>query len=166
MKKNKKIFPNRLIVGACIVVCVGSIAAITAGMRAKQGKLVSNMYIQKPARQQHVPSYFPRSFPIYPEASLSGTLDGTNENNEGNIWLSFITPHSYEKVVAFYEKELPGTQWHITDTIALADGRTMLMKHPEWTGTFVISPGETEGTRIIIVLQKITASFLPGTAKP
>jgi len=100
-----------------------------------------------------IPADFPKDFPLYPEAKLSGSLSGSAKDKDAGYWLTFTTPDGLEKVVSYYKTNLPKSGWEETATFTANETTTWAVTKGTMEGTVAVSrEKEARETTILVML--------------
>ncbi len=102
-----------------------------------------------------VPDNFPKDFPLYPNAKVSGSLSGANQGKSGGFWLTFTTSDALDKVVAYYKTNLTANGWKTTATLETGDNITWTVTKGTLEGTVTIDrASDSKETSILIILSE------------
>lgn len=113
-----------------------------------------------------IPDNFPKDFPIYPGAEVTGSLSGAQAGSKDGFWLTLSSKDAFDKVNGFYTTALKANGWTAeSSTIYIKDTTAETVTKGTWTGTLTVTADSTKGTQIVIVLGKgeATPSPEPGT---
>ncbi len=100
-----------------------------------------------------IPAGFPSDFPIYSGAKIEGNISGAENNAGKGFWLILSTSDASDKVITYYESNLPKNGWGIGETMNIADSSSMTVSKGSLTGSVIIGSDKEKGTSIIITLQ-------------
>jgi len=98
-----------------------------------------------------IPSGFPKDFSLYPGAKVSGNISGAENKAGKGFWLIMTTVDSADKVIAFYEANLPKSGWIVENTMNIGTSSTWEVTKGDMTGAVIVAADEKEkGTSIVI----------------
>ena len=98
-----------------------------------------------------IPEGFPKDFPLYPGAKVSGNISGAENKAGKGFWLIMTTVDSADKVIAFYEANLPKSGWIVENTMNIGTSSTWEVTKGDMTGAVIVAADEKEkGTSIVI----------------
>ncbi len=86
---------------------------------------------------QELPDTFPKDFPLYPGATVKGSMSG-NDTATG-FWIVMTSTDDLIKVTAFYKTNLPSRGWTISNTMTL-----------DTTTTWGVTKGNLEGSVMVL----------------
>lgn len=100
-----------------------------------------------------IPEVFPKDFPVYQGAKVSGSVSGGQSGKGNGFWLTLTTPDAVSKVAEFYKEALKSNGWEVQSTIAMGGATTYAVTKGEMNGSVTISqPEGTSETTILIAL--------------
>jgi hypothetical protein len=100
-----------------------------------------------------IPAGFPKDFPLYPGAKIEGNISGAENQAGKGFWLIMSTSDASDKVVAFYETNLPKNGWTVGNTMNIGSSSTWEVTKGDMTGNIIVGTDEEkEGTSIVITL--------------
>lgn len=102
-----------------------------------------------------IPESFPKDFPVYSGAKVSGSVSGGQSGQENGFWLTLTTSDAVSKVADFYKESLKSNGWEVQSTIAMGEATTYAVTKGEMNGSVTISQAEGEvssETTILIAL--------------
>jgi hypothetical protein len=105
-----------------------------------------------------LPADWPKEFPIYPGAKLTGVVSSTETGEEGTV-ATYETDDKSADVVAFYREKLGSGRWKSVQEIVTGDGATFDVQSSDGAavGSSVTIASEENKTMIIILLSKAPA---------
>lgn len=99
-----------------------------------------------------LPDNFPKDFPLYPGATLTGSVAG-GAGGKGGFWLTFSTADNSDKVTAYFKDRLPASGWSISSTIAAEGTTTWGVSKGSWEGTLSVTHAkEAKETTFVVIL--------------
>jgi hypothetical protein len=100
-----------------------------------------------------LPDNFPKDFPVYPGAKVTGVLSGSEKGVSTGVWVTFETNDSKDNVSAFYKENLKANGWEETAMYATSDTVTQSVRKGNVNGTVGITQAEDgEQTEIVVML--------------
>lgn len=109
-----------------------------------------------------VPDNFPKDFPLYPGAKVTGSLSGAQAGKANGFWLTLTTPDAQSKVEEFYKTELSKNGWTVGQAMTAESTMTETVTKAPLNGTLAVSGGASGSeTQIVIVLGEEGASPTP-----
>jgi hypothetical protein len=115
-----------------------------------------------------LPDSFPKDFPVYPGAKVTGVLSGSEQGKSTGAWITFTTADSKDKVAAFYKTNLKSNGWTDVATYASGDTVTQTVSKGTMSGTVGITRAADEKETEIIVMLGVekAAQDVPVTSEP
>ncbi|MBI5614220.1 hypothetical protein HY947_04815 [Candidatus Gottesmanbacteria bacterium] len=98
-----------------------------------------------------LPDTFPKDFPVYKGAQVTGSLSGGQAGKGNGFWVTFQTKDSLDKVLTFYKDALKSSGWVSTGEFNVAGASTVSVTKANQEGTVVISSDKGE-TSIVVAL--------------
>lgn len=95
-----------------------------------------------------LPSNFPKDFPIYDNAKVSGSLSTSNNDDNGS-YVTFETSDSASKVTSFYKTELPAQGWSVESESTFGELTTLSTKKGTQEAVITISRDSDNAKTII-----------------
>ena len=103
--------------------------------------------------EEKISSGFPKDFPLYPGAKVSGNISGAENKAGKGFWLIMTTVDTTDKVTAFYETNLPKSGWTVGNTMNIGTSSTWEVTKGDMTGAVIVAADEKEkGTSVVITL--------------
>jgi hypothetical protein len=100
-----------------------------------------------------LPDTFPKDFPVYPGAKVTGVLSGTEKGKSTGAWVTFTTADTKDKVSAYYKANLASNGWSDLATYASGDTVTQSVQKGTMSGTVGITrASDATETQIIVML--------------
>jgi hypothetical protein len=100
-----------------------------------------------------LPDTFPKDFPVYPGAKVTGVLSGTEKGKSTGAWVTFTTADSKDKVASFYTANLKSNGWTEESTFTSGDTVTETVSKGTMNGTVGITrASDATETEIIVML--------------
>jgi hypothetical protein len=100
-----------------------------------------------------LPDTFPKDFPVYPGAKVTGVLSGTQKGKSSGFWVTLTTSDSVDKVAAYYKTNLKANGWSTTATYAAGDTSTNVVEKGTLSGTVAVTKGTgSKETDIVIAI--------------
>lgn len=100
-----------------------------------------------------IPTGFPKDFPLYPGAKVTGNISGTENKAGKGFWIMMTTTDASDKVAAFYETQIPKSGWTVGSTMNIGPSSTWEVTKGTMTGAVIVAADEKEtGTSIVITL--------------
>lgn len=100
-----------------------------------------------------LPDAFPKDFPVYPGAKVTGVLSGSEKGKSTGAWVTFTTADSKDAVVSFYKTNLASNGWTEESTFASGDTTTETVSKGTMNGTVGITrAADAKETEIIVML--------------
>jgi hypothetical protein len=104
-----------------------------------------------------LPDNFPKDFPVYPGAKVTGVISGSNQGASDGLWVTLTTTDTLDKVSAFYTASLKTSGWKETATYTAGDTKTTTVTKDKRSGTVGITRSEgSKETEIVIMLGEET----------
>ncbi len=107
-----------------------------------------------------IPQSFPKDFPVYQGAKVTGSLSGGQAGEGNGFWLTLSTTDATNKVVDFYKEALKINGWEVQSTMAVDGATTYTVTKGKMSGSVSVSKGgdnEQAGTSIVIALGENTS---------
>lgn len=98
-----------------------------------------------------IPESFPKDFPVYSGAKVSGSVSGGQSGQGNGFWLTLTTSDAVSKVADFYKESLTSNGWEVQSTIAMGEATTYAVTKGEMNGSVTISKPEGEGETTILI---------------
>jgi len=111
-----------------------------------------------------LPDTFPKDFPVYPGAKVTGVLSGTEKGKSTGTWVTFTTSDSKDKVASFYKTGLSANGWIEESTFAGGDTVTQTVSKGDISGTVGITQADSDKETEILVMLGINKSEEPEPA--
>ena len=100
-----------------------------------------------------LPDNFPKDFPVYPGAKVTGVLSGSEKGTTTGIWVTFTTADARDTVATYYKTNLKLNGWTEESTFSGGDTVTQTVSKGTLSGTVGITRGtQAKETEIIIML--------------
>lgn len=99
-----------------------------------------------------IPDNFPKDFPVYPGSSVTSSLTGDGQKQDG-FWLTLTTKDVISTVVSFYKQNLELNGWKIVEATG-ENGTNWAVSKDKLSGYINISQTQ-ELTSIVIVLASV-----------
>lgn len=100
-----------------------------------------------------LPDTFPKDFPVYPGAKVTGVLSGTEKGQSTGAWVTFTTADAKDTVASFYKTNLASNGWTEESTFASGDTTTQTVSKGTMSGTVGITrAADATETQIIVML--------------
>jgi hypothetical protein len=100
-----------------------------------------------------LPDSFPKDFPVYPGAKITGVLSGSEQGKSTGAWVTLTTADSADKVIAYYKANLKSNGWEEKATYSSGDTTTQTVAKGTMSGTVGITrESDATETEIIIML--------------
>ena len=99
-----------------------------------------------------IPDTFPKDFPIYPGAKVTGVLSGSQAGKSNGFWITLTTGDSLDKVSTYYTNQLKTNGWSQTATYTVGNTTTQTVTKGKMTGTVGITQNSgSKETEIVIM---------------
>ena len=98
---------------------------------------------------KELPATFPSDFPVYSNATVAGSVSGSQEGYGKGMFVTFTTQDALDSVVAFYTKELPSRGWEATSSFNTNEMKTWAVTKGDLEGSVSITTAD--GTTTIMV---------------
>jgi hypothetical protein len=111
-----------------------------------------------------LPDTFPKDFPVYPGAKVTGVLSGSEKGKTTGVWVTFTTSDSKDTVSAYYKANLKSNGWTEESTFSGGDTVTQTVSKGNLSGTVGITrASDAKETEIIVMLgaEKPTEAVSP-----
>ncbi|MEJ2347605.1 MAG: hypothetical protein P8Y17_00185 [Patescibacteria group bacterium] len=90
-----------------------------------------------------LPDSFPSDFPVYPNATPTGSWTAAGDDTNG-LSVLWETDDSISKVTDYYKEELPKAGWKITLTSEVEDGSTFAFEKGDVSGFMGIAEEDSK----------------------
>lgn len=100
-----------------------------------------------------IPDSFPKDFPVYPGAKITGSLSGGQASQGNGYWLTLTTKDSVSAVTEFYKSELKDKGWEIQSTLNVGGATTYTVAKEKTSGSVSVSKSESQesGETLIVI---------------
>ena len=100
-----------------------------------------------------LPLAFPKDFPIYPGAKVTGVLSGSQSGKSNGFWVTLTSTDSFDKVSAYYTANLKSNGWTETATYTAGGTMTQTVSKGKLSGTVAVSQNtSSKETEIVIMV--------------
>jgi hypothetical protein len=100
-----------------------------------------------------LPDTFPKDFPVYPGAKVTGVLSGSEKGKSTGVWVTFTTADAKDAVASFYTTNLKSNGWTEESTFSSGDTTTQTVSKGTMNGTVGITrAADATETEIIVML--------------
>lgn len=95
--------------------------------------------------QGKLPDEFPKDFPVYPEAQITGSWTSTGDRGTG-ISVVWEAKGPLDKIVAFYKSELPRNGWKVTSNFDSQESSTLSFEKEDKNGFMGVAKDNDKAT--------------------
>jgi len=114
-----------------------------------------------------IPDTFPKDFPVYPGAKVTGVLSGTQQGKSNGFWLTLTTTDSFDQVVGYYTTNLKSNGWSQTASFATGGTTTQTVSKGKVSGTVAITQNtSSKETEMVIMIGEDQNSTPQATNTP
>jgi hypothetical protein len=102
--------------------------------------------------EQKIPDNFPKDFPIYPGAKPTGSLSGSNSQDQSQgYWIVLSSTDNLDKIKTYYDTNLTKNGWIVDNTMKNADMNLYSVKKGNIAGALTITRANTDKETTITV---------------
>ena len=142
-----------LVVLGIILGTVGSVIFSKFGLNFMKKAVETKTGVEINIGEGKISAGFPKDFPLYPSAKVSGNISGAQNQAGKGFWLIMTTVDTTDKVTAFYETNLPKSGWTVGNTMNIGPSSTWEVTKGDLSGVVIVATDEkTKGTSIVITL--------------
>ena len=106
-----------------------------------------------------IPDTFPKDFPIYPGATVTSALSGSEKGENNGFWVTLSTADSLDKVVSFYTGKLKASGWETTANYSAGGTSTQTVTKGDLSGSLAVTrEDDAQETQIMIILGSDTSA--------
>jgi hypothetical protein len=114
-----------------------------------------------------IPDTFPKDFPIYPGAKVTGVLTGAQQGKSNGFWVTLTTADSWDTVSSYYTTTLKTNGWTQTATYTVGGTTTQTVSKGKSSGTVGITQNSSsKETEIVIMIGEDQNSTPQETSTP
>jgi hypothetical protein len=99
-----------------------------------------------------IPDTFPKDFPIYPGAKVTGVLSGNQQGKSNGFWITLTTTDSLDKVSSFYTTSLKTNGWTESATYTAGTTTSQTVSKGNLSGTVGITQDDSSKETTIVIM--------------